>query len=58
MCKGMGCRAVECELRADPYGTNHEADLIDNGVGEDATDVVLQQGINDSIHHHEQANAD
>ena len=45
-------------LRADADGADHEADLVNDRVGKNASDIVFQQRIDNAVHDHEQADAD
>ena len=56
--EGMGGGAVQRHLGADADAGNHEADLVDDAVGEDAPHVVFQQRIDDAVEHHEQPDPD
>ena len=42
--KGVGRGAVEAHGRADAHPADHEAHLVDDGVGQDAAHVVFEQG--------------
>ncbi len=54
----MRCRAVECRRRADADAGDHEPDLVDDAVGQDAPHVVLQQRIDDAVEHHDETDVD
>jgi len=56
--EGVRGRAVQRELRADADPGDHETDLVDDAVGEDAPHVVLEQRVHDAVEHHEQPHPD
>jgi hypothetical protein len=49
---------MQRHLRADADAGHHEADLVDDAVGEDAPHVVFQQRIDDAVEHHPQPGED
>ncbi len=55
MRKRMCGRAVERHRRADADSRDHEADLVDDAVGEDPAHVVLEQRVDDAVEDHVQA---
>ena len=58
MAEGVGRRAVEGHGRADAHPADHEAHLVDDGVGQDAAHIVLEQGVHDAVDAHETADDD
>ena len=48
----VGRRPVERHLTANADAGNHEPDLIDDAVGQDAPHVVFEDRIDDTIEHH------
>ena len=56
--KGVRDDAGDGEFGADAHAADHEANLVDDAVGENAAHVVFQQGINDAVNGHHAADRD
>ncbi len=50
--------AVQRHLRADADRADHEADLVDDRVGENAARVVFEQRVDNAVHDHVEADPD
>ena len=58
MGEGVGGGAVQCQLCTDPDPRDHEPDLVDQAVGQDASKVVLNDRVEDGEHGHGGADVD
>ena len=56
--KGVGGGTVQGQFRADADGADHETHLVDDAVREDSAHVVFQQGVDDAVEHHVEADPD
>ena len=56
--EGVGHRAVEGQVRAEPDADDHEADLVDHRVAQDAPEVVLDDRVEDREQAHHRAHVD
>ncbi len=58
MGKGVRGRTVEGHFRADTDTGDHEADLVDDRIGQDAPHVVFEDRVNDPVEYHVKAKID
>ena len=56
--EGMRSGAVQRHRGPDADRRDHEADLVDNRIGQNAAHVVLEQRVDDAVEHHVQADRD
>ena len=58
MAEGVRDDTGDGQLGADADAAHHEADLVDDAVGENAAHVVFEQGVDDTVNCHHAANGD
>ena len=58
MTKGVGHSTIDRHHCPDAHATYHESHLVDNAVGQNASHIIFQQGINNPVNHHDASHHD